>query len=1171
MFVAPLQVIKSENTRDSDEKSHEIRSENVKMPSQGSKSASQLTPPSSPQVLQGADSDNGGGPPPVFHNYLRAFYPFHPTGSVSPSTVTLPLNYGDVVLIHSVHTNGWADGTLLEDGSRGWLPTNYCEAYEELPMRHLLKALIDFWEIIRCCSTSSLSVFRNQDYMRGLIAGVRYLLERCDCLTRDTAVVKAHDNIRKARKALLSDLSSLVKVAKLLQDVVGGSSIDQTIEDVFDDMLLKAFKVVTRGVKFLDVWTSEFGCSPIMAEIKSGLEQFKSMQEPLTPPIDPKDQDSQVVTGTGKEVEQQAIGQQPDQSSRRVSKPAQGESQSAIIPSPAPKRNVSASHRTSYGRAPPNVQLSNLASERLGRTYDVFLGVLGSFIGLHLHSRSSTDLLLTTRQAVKCCRELLSIIEVVISRDCYYGEMLHESQNILYDMIRELVSAARDVFKPVNVADEELCFIPEEGQRLVNAATSCVRAAGDCVTRTRLALDRMGDFEVVLADLSTEQVPTSSNDSLSVTDSQSSLQRPAQETAQAEYAKNPIDDARTPKPIAPRLEIPRSVYDTDNATATTSPGSHHCGVPMSALTTSSTSSVSFAPPPIFADALFNPAKPLGLDSALPSPPCQNTVPTDGQNEPEVLNGVPSTLSKRMSGLSQVSTMPTSPETSTFSQEEHSSERHRYSGSQTTLADDMEDTEARLLEKTFAHEMLYNKDGQVIGGTLSALIEKLTGHNSTPDALFLSTFYLTFRLFATPMHFAEALVDRFEYVGQTPSIAGPVRLRVYNVFKTWLESHWRHDCDDVALDFILDFSRISMMKVLPNAGKRIKDLAEKVAQVHGPVVPRLVSNIGKTNTAIASYVKPDTPLPSSIISKGQLTALRNWRQGNAPVSILDFDPLELARQLTLKASSIFGSILPEELLATEWNKRSGSLAVNVRAMSTLSTDLANFVVDSILQQEEPKKRAAIIKQWVKIANKCLDLANYDSLMAIICSLVTSTIIRLKKTWEIVSQKTKTLLENLKAIVDVSRNYVILRQRLQNQVPPCLPFVGTYLTDLTFVDHGNHATRQLSMGEGSIEVINFDKHMKTAKIISELQRFQVPYRLAEVPELQTWIQDQLVRVRSGGDKTHQAHYRKSLILEPKDTRHLMAARPQIPKQETKDRFDFLSRNHLHSKDRSITGHA
>jgi hypothetical protein len=71
-----------------------------------------------------------------------------------------------------------------------------------------------------------------------------------------------------------------------------------------------------------------------------------------------------------------------------------------------------------------------------------------------------------------------------------------------------------------------------------------------------------------------------------------------------------------------------------------------------------------------------------------------------------------------------------------------------------------------MEKTFAHELVYNKEGQIAGGTLPALIERLTTHDSTPDALFVSTFYLTFRLFASPVEFAEALVDRFEYVGET---------------------------------------------------------------------------------------------------------------------------------------------------------------------------------------------------------------------------------------------------------------------------------------------------------------------------------------------------------------------------------------------------------------------
>lgn len=139
---------------------------------------SEITPPITPQGINTnmEPSEPTEAPRAVFHNYLRAFYPFHPAGNVSPSTVTLPLDQGDIILVHSVHTNGWADGTLLDSGHRGWLPTNYCEAYDQLPMRPLLKALTDFWDIIRGGCGSSLKDFGNQDLMRGPIAGVRFLL-----------------------------------------------------------------------------------------------------------------------------------------------------------------------------------------------------------------------------------------------------------------------------------------------------------------------------------------------------------------------------------------------------------------------------------------------------------------------------------------------------------------------------------------------------------------------------------------------------------------------------------------------------------------------------------------------------------------------------------------------------------------------------------------------------------------------------------------------------------------------------------------------------------------------------------------------------------------------------------------------------------------------------------
>ena len=476
--------------------------------------------------------------------------------------------------------------------------------------------------------------------------------------------------------------------------------------------------------------------------------------------------------------------------------------------------------------------------------------------------------------------------------------------------------------------------------------------------------------------------------------------------------------------------------------------------------------------------------------------------------------------------------------------------------------DDEDTEAVIAERTFAHELIFNRDGHVIGGSLNALLERLTANDSTPDALFVSTVYLTFRLFAKPQEFVDALVYRFRYAGEVHKLSSAVRLRVYNAFKGWLESHWRHDCDDVALPSIVAFAREDLTPVLPSAGKRLLELADVVESTHAPAVSRIMSAMGKTATSTAAYVNPEAPLPPPVLSKTQLTALRTWKMGGAPVSILDFDPLELARQITLKTSQIFCSVLPEELLATEWMKQSSSLAVNVRALSTLSTDLSNLVQDSILQVEETKKRAATIKQWVKIAARCLDLHNYDTVFAIVCSLDSTNIKRMRKTWEAVSQKSKSRLDELKRVVDFTKNFSTLRQSLQSQVPPCIPFMGMYLTDLTFVDHGNQATRDLSQEHGTIPVINLDKHMRTAKIISDLQQFQIPYRLTEISELQTWMQDQLIRVRSEGAKNYANHWRRSLVLEPKEPSKI-SPNPG----STKDRFDFLAWTNI-GKDKSLT---
>ena len=999
--------------------------------------------------------------------------------------------------------------------------------------------------------------------------------------------MQSHNGLRRNRKALLSDLSSLVKTARSLETVAREAGVNQENDMDLDELILKAFKVVTRGVKFLDIWEEDCGAVQSVEVYSYALEiAQEDTQVPPTPPADVADfgnaerKSPQETVENATDATRQVAANTEDARDAgqkisvrpRFSRSSQTYMKPTTSNSFRQSKRESISHRISCSIDSTGFPDANLASAKLSSCHDTFLGLLGCFIGLHLQSRSSSELLLTTQHSVRSCRDLLTVVEEIWDRDMRRSEVLGEARDNMYGGITDLVEAARKIFRPTG-SDEDDGFMPGEGKALVDAATTCVRGAGECVAESRFVLERIGDFAFEPLGLRVSDQGLQGIDDFPLSDATLSKIR------DEEYAvhQEELQDVREPpsRNLPPPIEIPsRDDQPTSLEVAASFSSPLGPTVEDQKIASRPTSLQPPLPPlPHLAVPIFSRDECPSRSSFISAVEVQSSPnersPADSFDVSSAGGSstyIGSMRDSEASIVSQTSTRATSPDVTFAHTLGMSPLCDSFSTSQSMLSDECAEVEAKVLEKTFAHQLVYNKEGQISGGTLPALIERLTTYDSTPDTTFVSTFYLTFRLFAAPIEFAQALIQRFNYVGDSPRIAGPVRLRVSNVFKGWLESHWRPDCDTPALELILPFATRQLQLVLPTAGKRLASLVEKVRAVDSPLVPRLISSIGKTNTSIATYIAPDIPLPAPIISKSQLAALRNWKHGGNNISILDFDPLELARQFTIKESRIFCSILPEELLATEWMKNSGSRAVNVRAMSRLSTDLANLVADCILQLDDTKQRAKIIKRWVKIASKCLDLANYDSLMAIICSLNSSTILRLKRTWELVSSKTKATLEHLKDVVDVSRNYAVLRQRLQNHTPPCLPFVGTYLTDLTFVDVGNQTTRQLhgDCPEENLAVINFDKHMKTAKIISELQRFQVPYRFVEVAELQTWMQDQLVRVRSSDQSNVQSYYRRSLLLEPREQ---MQSRtlplPSHTSSSSKDKFERSGFRWPHSK--------
>ncbi|KAB2571708.1 Cell division control protein 25 [Lasiodiplodia theobromae] len=1182
--VAPLTIKKKPSTTWNNDGPRSVQSSPRSRRTTGSTSQFQMSPPLTPRANLEAEIPTAE--PESFPNYLRAFYHFHPSSTISSvgdeCSITVPINQGDVILVHSIHPNGWADGTLLISGARGWLPTNYCEPFDHPSINSLLNALTHLWDLVRSGESGNTMVFAKQDYVRSMIAGVRFLLERSDCLTRESQNVQAHIGIRRMRKGLLGDLSSLVKTAKHLQQVVSqGDPAEEPIYDLLDELVLKAFKVVVRAVRFLDVFAQELQ-PPLQALVDGPMDDA---ERPPTPPHDVPEsnvEQSQSAEDGATEPPESVTAVSPSDAARTsderaglsgintprtntsITDPVPVQSLPALSPSKStPSKRVSISHRASYTSQVSGQRRYNLASERLSAAQDSFLGSIGSFIGLHLQSRSSSELLSTTQQSVIACRQLLSVVEEVWERDARRSEPLSQARDAMHEKLSELVQATKDMFAHSEAHNEE--FMPAQGKEIVIAATNCVRAAGDCVTKAKIVIERIGDFEFERTGAGISDTIFESLDLTGVSDATN--ERASEENIAKPLPAPPKDTSR-PASLdeKPLPEPPASLPSPSTTTQVASLQSPT----VSSFRSSKDSLPSLAKLPI-------PHLPAPSGSTADDSPSTNSVNfrfagnnvglgLEGVNASDSTSTYPNSVrGDAASIISHTSTRATTPDDAPSSPKANDMINSYPSISElrSTTSEDAYGVEAQMLEKTYVHELVY-KDGQIAGGSLPALIEQLTTHEATPDATFVTTFYLTFRLFTTPVELAQCLIDRFNYVGDSSEIAVPVRLRVHNVFKGWMEGHWQADTDAEALGLILTFATGKLRTALPSAGKRLAELVTKVSQIRaGSTTPRLMSSQGKTNTSATVYTAADPNVPNPIITKSQMNALRNIRNGaSITLSILDFDPLELARQFTLIESKLFCTIQPEELLASEWTKKNGR-AVNVRAMSKLSTDLANLVADTILQLEDPKKRAVIIKQWVKIAVKCLELNNYDSLMAIICSLNSSMVMRLKRTWDAVSAKTKGRLEELRAIVNVGRNYAVLRKRLENHVAPCIPFVGIYLTDLTFVDVGNQTTRQIPGDGGAdsgISVINFDKHMRTAKIIGQLQRFQVPYPLAPVPEMQEWMQSQIERVRDSDQSNVQNYYRRSLLLEPREPKqHSPISDNDSVRQfngSTRERFDFLN---------------
>lgn len=419
-----------------------------------------------------------------------------------------------------------------------------------------------------------------------------------------------------------------------------------------------------------------------------------------------------------------------------------------------------------------------------------------------------------------------------------------------------------------------------------------------------------------------------------------------------------------------------------------------------------------------------------------------------------------------------------------------------------------------LQLEYGDEMVYDRQGGPRGGTLRALVEQLTHHDKYRSD-FNGAMLLTFRSFTDAKELFRLLVDRFtiqppeglipeEFGVWTEKKQKPIRIRVVNILKTWLEVYWLED--DVestgssvgsSSQFVGDDSNHRSRTELLESMLRFANQLKLQRFPGSPALIHLIEHrMGNKDPSFKRMIKNNpAPKPQALVPK-------NLKK----IRIPELEPLELARQLSLKEFKLYVLITANESLHRGCGSRSknnpyGGANRNNRSHRIAdfiqnSNQLTNWVSYTILKHSDAKRRAGVIKYFVQVADYCFSIHNYSSMTAIISGLYSSTIHRMKKTWDLVPQETILMLERLYKLMNSSRNFNEYRDLLNTVSPPAVPFFGVFLSDLTFTEDGNPDYLQ-----NDSRIINFAKRMKAAATIECIRQFQtMPFNFEEIHEIQ-----------------------------------------------------------------------
>lgn len=232
------------------------------------------------------------------------------------------------------------------------------------------------------------------------------------------------------------------------------------------------------------------------------------------------------------------------------------------------------------------------------------------------------------------------------------------------------------------------------------------------------------------------------------------------------------------------------------------------------------------------------------------------------------------------------------------------------------------------------------------------------------------------------------------------------------------------------------------------------------------------------------------------------------------TVLDFHAEELAKQLTLIDAKNFHNIEIPEILA--WGKeQKEELSPNLCIFTEHFNKVSYWCRTHVLSFEKQKDREQVYVKFLKIMKHLRRFNDFNSFFGILSALDCSAVRRLN--WP------KHLPEGLSeytSLLDSSSSFKAYRDALAAAEPPCIPYLGLILQDVTFVYHGN--ADELPDGK-----VNFVKRWQLFNIVDNVRRFKLTSYEFE------W-NDQIAQLFAGMDNflSEEDLYDRSLKLKPRE---------------------------------------